>query len=68
MTELSNGIHSLVVSSIKSPIDAINLTKPQTMTSQTIPVVLEHVATTNLRNVQDIYGRLGYGDCMYYSK
>lgn len=64
MDQISNEIRSTVLTSIKSPIDVLNLTKSLDMPVTTEKIsTLDHVATTNLRNVHNIYSHLGYGDC-----
>lgn len=67
MDQKTNEIQASVSSALKSAIEVMNLTKPPeaSVPSGKNPV-LEHVTTTDLRNVNDIYSHLGYGDCMAY--
>lgn len=66
MDQVSNEIRSTVLTSIKSPIEVLNLTK-----SLEVPVTtekissLDHVATTNLYS--SFNSHLGYGDCKLIS-
>lgn len=65
MNQETNGIHSSLPSPVKSTIQILNRTKTQEIlvTANKNPV-LEHVISTDLRNDNDIYGLLGFGDCM----
>lgn len=65
MDKKTNEIQASVPSALKSAMEVMNLTKPQeAFVLDGKNPVLEHVATTDLRNVNDIYSHLGYGDCM----
>lgn len=66
MDQATNGIHSELGATLKSPIEIGNLTKFQLepVTTEKVPL-MEHVETTDLRNVHDCFSRLGYGDCEF---
>lgn len=50
---------------LKLPIEVLNLTKStEKWITANKNSALEHVTSTELRNVHDIYGHLGFGDCM----
>lgn len=66
MDRVSKEIRSTLSTSINSPIDVLNLTKsiePPVTTDKAS--TLDHVSATDIRNVHDMYSRLGYGDCEY---
>lgn len=62
MNGTTNEIRPAVARALKSAIDVMNVTELPEVTTEKNPV-LEHVATTDLRDVHDIYSHLGYGDC-----
>lgn len=66
MEQASNEIRSTLSASIKSPIEILNLTGSAVTTAKI--ATLDHVTATDIRKVQDLYSRLGYGDCEYSHK
>lgn len=66
MEQASNEIRSTLSASIKSPIEIWNLTGSAVTTAKI--ATLDHVTATDIRKVQDLYSRLGYGDCEYSHK
>lgn len=66
MEQASNEIRSTLSASIKSPIEILNLTGSLDVAVTTEKIsTLDRVTATDIRKVQDIYSRLGYGDCEY---
>ena len=66
MEQAPNEIRSTLSTSIKSPIEILNLTGSLDVAVTTAKIsTLDHVTATDIRKVQDIYSRLGYGDCEY---
>lgn len=62
MDQVSNEIRSTVLTSIKSPIEVLNLTKSLEVPVTTEKIsTLDHVASTNLHSSYSTH--LGYGDC-----
>lgn len=67
MDQQTNNIQASVPNAFKSAMALMNLTKPpDPIDSSEKNPMLEQVTTTDLRNVNDIYSRLGYGDCKAY--